>query len=275
MAFIFGRFTLTHILTYFNTSHYLSLPLSHSEPPDVDTCSSSGIKWAQGIVKMKRLQTMSDWLSVSTDINIGELRDYLNTLNSYILPLADDFQKKIESEANTIQDEDERQEFYEFHSDVYWKYKETFPRILFNTFHVAAYTLLESEFNSVATRIGVKQNQVFDVSDIKGNDYLQSASIYIKKTANIDSKTFPAWTDLQEARRLRNIIVHSNGRLRSDADIQIATKHNVLSRSGISIKDLAPHSEITITFDYAKTFLAAMRVFFKNLYKETKAGHVL
>lgn len=220
------------------------------------------------------LETMSDWLSVGTDIKIDELTHYLNTLKNQLENMVADYQKRIEAEAETIQDEQERQDFYEWSGEDYWRYEETFPRILLNSFHVTAYSLLESEIHSVARRVGKKQNQVFDVSEIKGSDYLESASHYIKKLTSVDAKTFNSWSGLREGQRFRNILVHSNGKITGNKDIELAKKHKVYSESNIELSGRSI-KEISITYDYCKAFLDALRAFFAELYKRMKAGNFL
>ena len=43
------------------------------------------------------LETFSDWLRVSTNIKIYELRDYLETSNKRLAFMAEDYNKKIEA----------------------------------------------------------------------------------------------------------------------------------------------------------------------------------
>lgn len=123
------------------------------------------------------LKTRTDFLSVGTDIKIDELKNYLHTLKKQLDYMADDYDKKVEAEAQQIKDEQERDEFYEWSSQEHWNYKETFPRILLNSFHIAAYTLLESEIYSLARRVGTKQNHEFDASNKKGKNYLKHACV--------------------------------------------------------------------------------------------------
>lgn len=224
---------------------------------------------------MKSLETTSDWLSMGTDIKIDEIRDYLETLNKQLILMTDDYEKKIDSQAKLITDELERDDFYAWNQDEYWNYKETFPRILLNSFHVTAYTLLESEFYSIAAKIGKKKNQIFYVTDIKGRDHMQSGCLYIKKLTNIKCTEFTSWNEIVEGQRLRNIIVHSNGKLTKDNDIKLATKHKVLSKSVKPLPSLGLDNEISISHDYAKTFLNAMSSFFTQLYQSAKAGKFL
>ena len=94
---------------------------------------------------------------------IREMRYYLNDLVKSLDNMEREFNRTTEEQAGKIKDEEERDQFYEFSSDDYWRYKETFPRIFLNSFHVSAYSLLESETLAIARKIGKKQKQVFDI----------------------------------------------------------------------------------------------------------------
>lgn len=221
------------------------------------------------------LETVSDWLSVSTDIKINELRDYLSTLNKQLAFMAEDYDKKIEAQAKQIEDERERDDFYEWSGEEYWNYKETFPRILFNTFHVAAYILLESEIYSIVRRLGKKQKQLFDVSDLGGRDYLKKASFYINKLTGIKAQDFASWPRVEDGRTLRNNIVHSNGILTKTHDIDVAKQYNLLKESTIEWTSGRSIKHLSITYDYNKSFIATLKEFFNELYKGMKTGDYL
>jgi len=224
---------------------------------------------------MKRLETRIDWLSIGTDIKINELRDYLDTLNKQLGFMVTDYEAKTESLANRIEDERERDEFYEFSASEYWNYKETFPLILLNSFHVSVYTLLESEIYSVARRIGKKQQQLFDVSELGGSDYLKSASKYINKLTGTNIQDFTSWPQIQDGRTLRNNIVHSNGILTKPHDIDVAKHYKLMNETNIEISSGRSIKRLSITYDYSKSFVKTLKYFFSELYEGMKVGDYL
>ena len=229
---------------------------------------------------IRKLETTSDWLSVGTDTKINELMHYLNTLKSQLENMAEDYTKRIEVELKKIEKEEEKEGFYEWSEEDYYRYKETFPRIFLNSFHVTAYSFLETEIELIAKRVGKKQKQVFDVSEIRGSGNLESAIFYIKKLTGVNAKdkTFASWTGLKEGQRLRNIIVHSNGELTENKDIQLAKKHKVLLMElRIELPSVrATHiKELSITYEYCVSFLDTTKAFFAELYKQMKVGDFL
>ena len=216
---------------------------------------------------------MTDWLSVGTDIKIEELRHYLDTLKKELESMADDFDKKVEAEAKQIEDDRERDEFYEWKSDEYWDYKETFPRIFLNSFHASTYALLESEIYSIARRLGKKQ--LFDVSDLGGKDYLKIASFYINKITGVNPQRFASWQRIEDGRTLRNNIVHSNGILTKTHEIDVARQHNLVKETNIDVTSGRSILHLSITYDFCKSFVSTLADFFHELYREMKNGDYL
>ena len=127
---------------------------------------------------------------------------------------------------------------------------------------------MESELYSIARGIGKKYKQVFNVDDIKQGDYLSSASFYIQKLTNIDTKQFSAWNKLKEGQRLRNIIVHSNGYLIEQKEIIFA--------KGVNVFDSDSHKpQLLLTYEYCKSFISNISLFFPELYEQIKANNAL
>jgi len=200
---------------------------------------------------------------------IREMRYYLNDLVKSLDNMEREFNRTTEEQAGKINDEEERNQFYEFSSDDYWRYKETFPRIFLNSFHVSAYSLLESETLAIAHKIGKKQKQVFDVFDIKGGDYLNSASLYIERLTGIKANQFDMWNTLRDAQRIRNIIVHLNGRLSEPNDIKIAKKLNVFNDESLY------YPLVFVSVDYSKLFLDSISAFLTELLSQVEKGKYL
>lgn len=218
---------------------------------------------------MRKLETRSDWLKLYTDIEINSLSFYLDKLYNQLGNMAKDFNKWVEAEAQKIEDDGERDKFFEWYQDEYWHYTEFFPRLFLNSFHVAAYSVLETEIHKIARHIGEKQAQKFDAAEIRGSNYLESAIYYIKKLTGInarDTKEFSCWSGLADGQKLRNIIVHSNGKVTEAKDASLAIKCGVLDAS---------RREVTMTHDYCKSFIKLINTFFSEMYTQTKAGNFL
>jgi len=222
---------------------------------------------------MRVLKTRSDWLAVGTDARIDELKDYLDTLKGQLEHIAKEYEKSIKAQASKIIDERERDEFYEWSGEQHWNYTKTFPRILLNSFHVTSYTLLESEILSLASLIGRKQKQLFDVSDFGGRDYLRTASFYIAKLTGVKAQDFKSWNLIDDGRNIRNIIVHSNGMLTTQHDFDLAKKYGFIDKSTIELPSGRSIVRLSITYEYCQSYLVTIKEFFTELY--SKAGKSL
>lgn len=224
---------------------------------------------------VRTLKTRSDFLSVGTDIKINELKEYLETVKKQLEIVGKDYDKHIEEQAQKINGPRMRDEFYEFSSDRHFNYTETFPRILLNSFHVMAYTLLESEICSVANLVGKKQNQLINISDLPGRDYLRNASNYIKKLTQVKAQDFNSWNAVDDGRHIRNVIVHSNGKITNQHDLDLAKNYNFIDNSTLEFPSLRPTQRLTITYEYCQQFIQSLKSFFSELYSEMDTGDFL
>jgi len=210
------------------------------------------------------------FLSAGTHFRINELRRYSHVLKKQLEIIAKDYKKHTDEQAKNIKGDRDRGEFYEFSAEHHWDYKVTFPRILLNSFHVAAYTLFESEIFSLASRIGRKQKQLFNVSDFPGRDYLKIASFYILKVTGVKAQEFQAWNPIDDGRHIRNIIVHSNGVPSTQHDFDLAKRYGFIDDSTIELSSGRAVLRLSITYEYCQSFLQTMEEFFTELY--SKAG---
>lgn len=210
------------------------------------------------------------FLSAGTHFRINELRHYLDTLKKQLEIIVKDYKKHTDEQAKKIKGPRGRDEFYEFSVELHWDYTVTFPRILLNSFHVAAYTLFESEIFSLASRIGRKQKQLFDVSDFPGRDYLKIASFYILKVTGVKAQEFQAWNPIDDGRHIRNIIVHSNGVPSTQHDFDLAKRYGFIDESTMELSSGRVILRLSITYEYCQSFLQTMEEFFTELY--SKAG---
>lgn len=217
---------------------------------------------------MKKLEKASSWWSISlnTDVEIETLSYYLDKLYDQLQYMAADFSEWLYSHIQRMKDDKERGEFYKRYGLEHWYRSTVFPKLFLNSFHISAYSLLETQTFEIARRIGKKQKQPFDVSEIKGSNYLESAINYIKKLTGINARRVSCWNGLAEGQRLRNVIVHSNGKPTKENDIQLARKYGVYDEQGKRVK---------VTYEYCKVFIDLLKTFFGEIYKEIEAGNLL
>jgi hypothetical protein len=210
------------------------------------------------------------FLLAHTRFSINELRRYLHTLKKQLEIIAKDYKQYADQESEKIRDAREKDEFYEFSVERHWDYTIAFPRILLNSFHVTAYTFFESEVFSLASRIGRKQKQLFDVSDFPGRDYLKIASFYILKLTGVKAQEFQAWNPIDDGRHIRNIIVHSNGIPSTQHDFDLARRYGFIDESTLEFSSGRAILRLSITYEYCQSFLQTMEEFFTELYSKAR-----
>jgi len=206
------------------------------------------------------------WPELLTNMQIEGLSYYLDELYTELGNMVEGFKKLAESEAQKLLDDKEKEKFFEEHQIAFWYHEKIFPRLFLNSFHLAAYSVFETEIYNIARQIGKKKKQQFDVSEIRGSNYLESASYYIKKLTGIDTKQFSCWPGLTDGQKLRNIIAHSNGKVTEAKDISLARRCKVYDASKKDVK---------ITYDYCESFIKLLKTFFSEMYKQIEVGRFL
>lgn len=225
----------------------------------------------EGYRSMRKLEMESDWLEFGTYVEIESLSYYLYKLYAHLGNMQEDFMEWTKSEVEKTEDAEEKEKFYHINLVDYWQFTKVLPRLFLNSFHVAAYSLLETKIYCIAREVGKKQSQQFDVSEIRRGNYLESAVYYIKKLTGINAKTFSCWGDLVDGQKLRNIIVHSNGNMTKKSDTDLAKKCGVYDYDA----SRGSGKEVAITHDYCSRFIDLLKTFFSEMYTQTKAGNFL
>ena len=213
-----------------------------------------------------RPNTHAGWLSFVTGVKIDQLRDYLHVLHAQLDAAAEADAQLLNEDYNSMPDEDDRLDYEQFLYEQYADRLLDFPRILLNSFHLAVYALLESELLSVARRVEYTQKQNSHPEDLTSRGALIVAARRICELTGIRPQGFGSWPALTEARRLRNLIVHSNGLLLKSSDIDLAKRHGFLRESEYHIPSGVRMQQLSLSYDYCNSFLDSMRDFFDDLH---------
>jgi hypothetical protein len=73
------------------------------------------------------------------------------------------------------------------------------------------YSVLETQLFGLAERVGRVKNSNLTVKDVRGRP-LEQAWIYLERIGGLDVTKDPAWSSLLDLQRIRNIVVHANGK---------------------------------------------------------------
>ncbi|MBO2537637.1 hypothetical protein [Rummeliibacillus suwonensis] len=138
------------------------------------------------------------------------------------------FERNLEDEARGYSQE-QREEYFEYMSDEYWKYKEEQPQIVRVSFFLQSYFSFEHFMFKVCNYFKAKSDIKLEVKDISGQG-LEKAKIYISKVIGISSP-FQShyWAKIQYYNQIRNAFVHNAGKYDENNKKQGNTLKNIHS----------------------------------------------
>jgi hypothetical protein len=137
---------------------------------------------------------------------LEQMESFLDLLHTAINDSKEQFNASIEKEAKTIP-EDQSQDFYEAYADDFIELDADFPRLLLSSFIVSWYSFMEDHLISFC------RSRKFKTEDKETHGWsIRHAYNFLQKTTG---KTIDKdhWDELNRIREVRNIIVHSHGKI--------------------------------------------------------------
>jgi len=156
---------------------------------------------------------MMSWLDTHHELvkaEFHELRRYADGLER-ALENEQRLLEKETAEQTAKMSEEDRFEYFEWASEDFHRFGESFPKILRYSLFVHTYSILEQAVLRIAD--GVRDAQQLDLSPNElRDDGIMRAKTYIKKVGKM---TFPDqgtdWQDILALNLVRNLIVHNSG----------------------------------------------------------------
>lgn len=100
------------------------------------------------------------------------------------------------------------------------------------SFYIQIISFIEYELRNICEYHHVIKKTDFGIEDLKGSNDIDKAKIYLSKSANIKFKNLnPEWQFIQEAKEIRNLLVHHQSR------VIIKNKRNERLKSVFQEKD--------------------------------------
>ena len=142
------------------------------------------------------------------------------------------WEQAVEQQGQLIKDEDERNEFYEYHSEEYHEQLE-FRVILMNSYFSACIALLENQLLRICRRAQRSCGSPFSVYDLGSASYTDRAKRYLEKLDVAFPADTPEWQRITRYRVIRNKIMHEDGAIPPEGDItDFAKAQKIVSTSG-------------------------------------------
>jgi len=161
------------------------------------------------------LSSVRDVFLVLVQMDLRHLREYAELGEQHLLDEKDDFQKEVDDAASSISEED-KQDYYDFRSDDYWKLADVFPNILRTSLFVTTYSLFEHRLNRLCQDYQRERGLPLSVTDLTGSG-IARAQAYIKKVLSIKfPDNLAEWKSMLLFNKMRNAFVHNEGILKSE-----------------------------------------------------------
>jgi hypothetical protein len=208
------------------------------------------------------LPGMQDLDGVKAYLRLDELKRYLDITEQYLQKAKEDFKAWADEEVKKLPLQ-QREEFYDFYSDDYWRHEERFPRILRNSFLVSALSLLEYEIHVICTRLKKERPITISLSDLKG-DTLEKTKLFFQ-TAGLNLKyDGQIWQEINKYYLVRNCIVHNSGLIKGFKDERKLRAY--ITQKGTISHDTI-EEEIALTGQFCEEVIDTMQGFTEELYK--------
>ena len=195
--------------------------------------------FSQEHVQKHALLTRTDWneqkeILISYEWNL--LSRYLDLLEPYLAKTMRDWEQALDQKAEKIDDEGERTDFYEFHSDEYDEHLR-FRGTLMNSFFLASFALFENQLMRICQSAQHNSRSPFSVNDLGRYSPTDRAKKYLLKLGVAFPAETSEWQEITKYREIRNKIMHEGGFLPVQAQIASFTKEKeIVTPFGGSLK---------------------------------------
>lgn len=151
--------------------------------------------------------------------HFADLRDLFDTVQDLLKQEKRRISESMESESSKLPTE--KEDLYDWSSEDYWRFKDSYPILQRNAILIVAYAELEDVLRFICSLLANKKGIDVRVYEWRGG-ILERVESFFKKNIGID---FPSndnmWIEIKNARDIRNKIVHNDSWLDNDKDKEI------------------------------------------------------
>lgn len=199
------------------------------------------------------------------------LKELIENIERSLKEELNSFEKRIEKKALAYSEE-QRNEYFEYMSDDYWKYKDEHPQIARQSFFLQAYFSFEHLLNEICTYYMRKKDLPLKLTDIKGQG-LERAKIYISKVIGVSEPFInPIWNQIQFYNTVRNVYVHNAG------EFDETNKKHLVARDSLGYISVNTSYQFILEekfcLEVIKTFLSFTEILSEELRKNWNTSSV-
>jgi len=152
------------------------------------------------------------------------------------------------------------------------EFEEVLPRHFRNSILVTLWAIFESAIDEIAEEVRGQQNQAIKLKDIRGVDFLDRTQKYFNHIIRIPLNTGGnLWQHLEKFYKLRNAIVHANGRLENLSSNEAIKNIKKWSKDKIGIQEI--NGIILFSSDFVKETFVIVLEMLRNLAEIVKSKY--
>jgi hypothetical protein len=142
---------------------------------------------------------------------IDIIKDYLFAFEKYLIDKTSEIQNNIYEWQNS--EKELKYSGVDYYIDDYTNYNSNFKKLKLESTFLSSYSVFEHYFKSFSEIYTEYYNLKIKVDDLNGNNYINKSKQYLEKVINLDlEKLNNIWREITKFQRIRNKIVHNNGR---------------------------------------------------------------
>ncbi len=197
--------------------------------------------------------------------NINVYRRFLRLLEPHVNEAFKDWKQAIDQEAEQIHDEEQRDIFYDFHSDDFYEHQQ-YKSILMNSFFVSSYAFFECQVMEICYSTQQALRCPFSVNDLKSHSATTGAKVYLKKLGVAFPSDTSEWNEITHYNRIRNKIMHEDGSFDSEWQTREYAKKNGIVSSWHIDRDIGV-MQLELTQPFCEEALDNYNLFLRKLHR--------
>jgi len=157
-------------------------------------------------------QAISTFYHIGIEVDFENIYSYCKFTEAALEQEKEKFISIHNTRVNELTPEDKRK-FDELAIEIHWKLHDVFPTLQWTSIFNSAYSLFERHLNDLCVILGKHAATKIELTDLNGHG-IERAKIFLSKIVGI-TKVFGSteWTDIQNYAKVRNILVHTSGKL--------------------------------------------------------------
>jgi len=205
------------------------------------------------------------------------LKDYeIDLLKRYIELMENQFEEakksghlRLQRAPGSFYDEDEMMELEIKRSDYEYQFNKYYPSYLHYSFIVLVYIFFENNLREICNEIARRKNFKIKEKDLRGSA-VERAKTFLKKVAEAFPEDDPLWESLMVFQKVRDCIVHANGRVEESKDKKDLKRISKL-QCGIKIEE----GHLIIDSQYCTNLINKIGSFFEHVFELSGFGPVI